>query len=146
MAMDESRLIVVGADGSDRSIDAVRWAIDEAEVHGGTVRILVAWEVPATTIYLTPTSTESDYADQARAAMKHVWKEVGADNRSVPVEAELVMGKGGDVLVSASKGADLLVVGSHGLGHGELPGVHLGSVASYCVHHATCPTVVVRTE
>ncbi|MGH4010822.1 MAG: universal stress protein [Pseudonocardiaceae bacterium] len=34
------------------------------------------------------------------------------------------------------------MIGSHR--QGELPGMHLGSVASYCVHHAPCPVVVVR--
>ena len=34
------------------------------------------------------------------------------------------------------------MIGSHG--RGELPGMHLGSVASYCVHHAPCPVVVIR--
>jgi len=34
------------------------------------------------------------------------------------------------------------VVGGHG--RGELPGMHLGAVASYCTHHAPCPVVVVH--
>ena len=41
-------------------------------------------------------------------------------------------------------GADMLVIGSRG--EGELPGMHLGSTASYCVHHAPCPVVVLRTQ
>jgi nucleotide-binding universal stress UspA family protein len=45
-------------------------------------------------------------------------------------------------LVMVSKGADLLVVGSRGLG-----GFHellIGSVGGYCARHATCTVVVVR--
>lgn len=54
----------------------------------------------------------------------------------------LVEGDARDVLVKASRGAELLVVGSRG--HGRAVGAVLGSVSSYCVHHAACPVVVVR--
>jgi nucleotide-binding universal stress UspA family protein len=139
-----TRRILVGADGSDRSIEAVNWAIEEAKAHGGEVELVVAWEPPATTIFVTPTFQESDYKDQARAVMEHVLREVDAESRGVRIHPEIAMGSGGDVLVKLSRNADLLVVGSHGLGHGQLPGVHLGSVSSYCVHHSECPTLVVR--
>lgn len=138
------RRIVVGADGSDRSVQAVKWAIREARAHGGEVELIVAWEPPATSIFLTPTFQESDYKEQARRALEHVLAEVSGDLGGVEVHPRLVMGPGGDVLARESARADLLVIGSHGFGHGQLPGPHLGSVASYCVHHAQCPTLVVR--
>ena len=48
------------------------------------------------------------------------------------------------VLIEQAKGADLLVVGSHG--RGGFIGALLGSVSQHSVHHATCPVVVVRSE
>ena len=45
------------------------------------------------------------------------------------------------VLAKETQDADLPVIGRHG--HGELPGMHLGSIASYCVHDAPCPVTIV---
>lgn len=68
--------------------------------------------------------------------------EVRQAEPDVPVEQHLVQQRPALALTRAAEGAQLLVVGSHG--RGELPGMHLGSVASFCVHHAPCPVVVVR--
>ena len=46
------------------------------------------------------------------------------------------------ILVEASKGADLLVVGSRG--HGEFVGMLIGSVSEYCATNAHCPVLVHR--
>ena len=47
-----------------------------------------------------------------------------------------------DVLIRASAGADLLVVGSRG--HGGFTGMLLGSVSEHVVAHAQCPVLVIR--
>lgn len=40
--------IVVGVDGSDASIKALRWAVRQAELTGDTVEAVNSWEYPAT--------------------------------------------------------------------------------------------------
>ena len=57
-------------------------------------------------------------------------------------EARLGYGHPAQVLIEASKNADLLVVGSHG--HGAFTGMLVGSVSLHCVTGAFCPVVVVR--
>jgi len=52
----------------------------------------------------------------------------------------------GHLLVHEAADADLLVVGSHGHGHGAVTGALLGSVSEYCTNHATCPVAVIRSE
>ena len=47
------------------------------------------------------------------------------------------------MLLDASDGADLLVVGSRG--HGGFVEALLGSTGQHCVNHATCPVVVIRS-
>lgn len=66
-------------------------------------------------------------------------------NLSLPedrVEVRVQEGAPGPVLIAASEGAQAVVVGSQG--HGAVSKLLLGSVSSYCVHHATCPVVVVK--
>ena len=135
------RRIVVGIDGSADSKQALRWAVRQAEVTGAEVRAVCAWEVPVT-ILLLPTATEEDYAARAVAVLDETLTQVVGDDPPVEVRAEAAEGRPARVLATQSEGADLLVIGSHG--RGELPGMHLGSVASYCVHHAPCPVVLLR--
>jgi nucleotide-binding universal stress UspA family protein len=60
----------------------------------------------------------------------------------VPVRARVTEGRAAQVLLDASAGASLLVVGSRG--HGGFAEALLGSVSQHCVQHAPCPVVVVR--
>jgi nucleotide-binding universal stress UspA family protein len=48
------------------------------------------------------------------------------------------------VLLDEARDADLLVVGSRGLG--GFRGLLLGSVSQQCAHHAACPLVIVRSR
>jgi nucleotide-binding universal stress UspA family protein len=60
----------------------------------------------------------------------------------VPVETVVSHDSAAAVLVGASKGAQLVVVGSRG--HGALAGAFLGSTGMQLVHHAECPVLIVR--
>jgi nucleotide-binding universal stress UspA family protein len=105
------------------------------------VSAVTAWEIPPF-IFLTPTTTEADYKDEAQRAQEHVLAEVLAEESGVPISRQVLEGRAGIVLTNAADAADLLVIGTHG--RKEYPRMHLGSVAGYCVHHAPCPVLVVR--
>jgi nucleotide-binding universal stress UspA family protein len=62
----------------------------------------------------------------------------------VRVRPSVVEGHSARVLLDASAGADLLVVGSRG--HGGFTEALLGSVSQHCVQHASCPVVVIRSQ
>lgn len=113
----------------------------QAQLTGAEVDAVTAWEVPLT-IFMLPTATEQEYADRAAVVLAETLDEVLGDEPPVVVHARTMEGRAAQVLARQADGADLLVVGTHG--RGELPGMHLGSVASYCVHHAPCPVVVLR--
>lgn len=60
----------------------------------------------------------------------------------VEIRPRVMEGNAAEALLDASTGADLLVVGNRG--HGGFAEALLGSVGQHCVHHATCPVVVIR--
>ncbi|HEX5294163.1 MAG TPA: universal stress protein [Streptosporangiaceae bacterium] len=62
----------------------------------------------------------------------------------VPVTMTVAHGVASQVLLDAARAADLLVVGSRG--HGGFAEALLGSVSQHCVHHASCPVVIIRGE
>ncbi len=142
--------IVVGLDGSDSSKDALRWAAAEARLRSGTLEVVCAYQLPTAWLGMgdamgaaVSTSVgETDIADYANQTISEVIAEVLGPEPSIPIERRALPGHPADVLTDASEGADLLVVGSRG--HGNFGSVLLGSVGMHCVHHASCPVVVVR--
>ena len=139
------RRIVAGVDGSPSSISALRWATRQAELTGGTVDAVIAWEFPMTagSVGWAPVSPFDD-TDYCELAAKSLADAVGEVNPppGVTVHQVVVQGNPAHVLLDAAKDADLLVVGNRG--HGAFADVLIGSVSVRCLHHATCPVVVVR--
>ncbi len=139
--------IVVGVDGSASSASALRWAIRQAALTGATVDAVTAWHYPdlAAGSGMAVGAVEPTYDFFRENAEK-----IAADAISttldpashVPVRARLAQGHPAQVLLDASAGASLLVVGSRG--HGGFTEALLGSVGQHCVQHAPCPVVVVR--
>lgn len=143
MSATREDTVVVGIDGSRQSIQACRWAIQHTSGLGHKVHILGAWFVP-TTIMVTPTYVEADYGRDAEVAFVEAVEQClqGVDTAGLQVSTQLVQKHPRRALLEASEGAAALVVGTHGHGN-RYPGMHLGSTASYLIHHATCPVIVV---
>ncbi|MFH9352192.1 universal stress protein [Kitasatospora sp. NPDC017646] len=143
-ANDSLPRVVVGVDGSQPSHAALRWAVRHAGMIGGVVEAVGAWEPPSHFGWSAPVvdSTfdqelaERRFADELGAVL-------GADC-PVQVRRTMVMGDASDVLLDAARGAELLVVGSHG--RGGFTRALLGSVSTRCAQHATCPVVIVRAQ
>jgi nucleotide-binding universal stress UspA family protein len=140
--------IVVGVDGSASSMAALRWAVHQAALTGGTVDAVVAWRMPATmTGFGFAPVAVADGSDMEQTAQRVLDQAVSrvVDPEHGPVVRRLaVQGFPAPVLLGASAGADLLVLGSRG--HGGFSGALLGSVGQHCVHHARCPVVIVRAD
>jgi nucleotide-binding universal stress UspA family protein len=147
--MDTKGKVVVGVDGSEFSIQALRLAARLAPALQAPVHAVAVWELPPIfadeTGYVPPDfdGIEAIEAAEAKILAETVAKAFGPD---VPknLSQELIRGPARDKLVEAGADAALLVVGRHG--NGGFLGMHLGSVSSACVSHAHCPVLVVRSD
>ena len=133
--------IIVGVDGSASSIAALNWAAHQAELTGARLDAVTAWQWP-TKSQFTRTPPDYDPASDAQKGVDAFIDEVTSAYPSVAIQSKVVGGSPARVLVEESQGADLLVVGSRG--HGEFPGMLLGSVSQHCVTSAHCAVVVLR--
>jgi nucleotide-binding universal stress UspA family protein len=134
--------VVVGIDGSTCSIAALNWAADWAELTASTVEAIATWEWP--TSYGVALFLPSDYdpAADAETMLRDVVKVAQETHPDVVFRPLVVEGHPAPVLIKASRGADLLTVGSRG--HGEFTGMVIGSVSEHCTAHAHCPVLVIR--
>ena len=74
--------------------------------------------------------------------MSALVREVVGEVTDVEIRQSTVDDDPAPALLAAAQGAELLIVGSRG--QGGFAGLLLGSVSQQCVHHASCPVVVVR--
>jgi nucleotide-binding universal stress UspA family protein len=139
-------LVVVGVDGSEESVAALRWAADYAKSAGATVQALIAWHYPDVAgeapVGHAPPPVRHESEHLIRAKLDEAVRQVYPDPAAAGVQTRVAYGHPSQVLVEASKEASLLVVGSRG--HGAFTGMLLGSVSMHCVTGAFCPVTVVR--
>ncbi|MEV4733076.1 universal stress protein [Saccharopolyspora sp. NPDC049426] len=133
--------VVVGVDGSEESVHALRWAADHVRQVGGILHAVTIWHQPVQFGYHL-TSTDAELQKQGQEALDSALASVKPDFQSVDIRPKLIRGQVIDEFVKLSKQADLLVVGDKG--HGAFTGMLVGSVAVKIVHHAACPVTVVR--
>jgi nucleotide-binding universal stress UspA family protein len=137
---DVANTVVVGVDGSDASIDALRYGGWMAEMLRSTLTAVTSWRYPPAYDTYVPLqwSPEQDAQQILTDAINTAF---GAEP---PAGLRQVVRKGqpAQVLIDESSGARMLIVGSRGLG--GFTGMLLGSVSSACAAHADCPVLVLR--
>lgn len=133
--------IVVGVDGSDGSKAALRWAVGQAELTGAKVEAVAAWEYPATYGWAPMYSDDETLPELTKKQVSETVRDTLGAEAADLIGVTVTEGQSAHVLLTSSAGADLLVVGRRG--RGGFAGLLLGSVSQHCVHHASCPVVVV---
>jgi nucleotide-binding universal stress UspA family protein len=140
------QLVVVGVDGSAESVAALAWAARYAGATGARVRAILAWHYPGAVggppIEVAPDSVHHQTEEQEKGTLSEAVTKAYGGPAPAGVEATLGYGHAAQVLVEASREADLLVVGRRG--HRAFAGMLVGSVSLHCVIGAFCPVVVVR--
>jgi nucleotide-binding universal stress UspA family protein len=135
-----TRHLVVGFDDSRGAGAALEWALAEAKRDEARVTLVHAHLLEGAWIDRADMARWSEV--ERRAAEAALAKTVVAvQTPGVELDARVVEGSPVDVLIDASRDADLLVVGSRG--RGGLAGLLLGSVSQRCAERAHCPVVVV---
>jgi nucleotide-binding universal stress UspA family protein len=136
--------VVVGFDGSPPSLDALSWGARQAELTGVDLEVVMCWEWPSSYGWAVPVPEDFDPEGDIRRTLESALAPLRSERPGLVVHARVERGRAEPVLVEASKGADLLVVGNRG--HGEFVGMVIGSVSEYCAAHAHCPVLVHRTS
>ncbi|MFF6869519.1 universal stress protein [Streptomyces sp. NPDC012450] len=131
-----SNLVVVGVDGSPTSLTAVEAAVAEAARRGAKLRV-VHVEVPIKPRYVVPDPASATLVQEAAAHALGTAPDLA-------VTKAVVTGDVVHVLEAESRGADLIVVGSRGLG--GITGVLLGSTPVSLAARSHCPVMTVREE
>lgn len=165
--------VVVGTDGSPGGLAALRWAIDFCRgrhdasdvvevvhvfgAHDLAMPIFAPYSVTPPGAYLVdhpgaPVALEAPtvarrtelvehYRYEAEQLLVAAVKAVGSTGGVHVTMTALAGEDSGRTMVDHLAADDLLVVGARG--HGRLGEHRLGSVSTHCVHHASCPVVVV---
>ncbi|MDQ1655185.1 MAG: hypothetical protein QOD41_268 [Cryptosporangiaceae bacterium] len=144
-----TRPVVVGVDGIGESQAAVEFAFEEAALRGVSLTAVHAWTEPPRSggDQFKPVGYDYDYEETHREAERTLAESVAGYSEKypeVPAFRELVRSLNpAEQLLSASKEAGLVVVGSRG--RGGFTGLLLGSTGQALIHHARCAVAVVRT-
>ncbi|MED6209752.1 hypothetical protein PIB30_057760 [Stylosanthes scabra] len=161
---------VVAVDGSEESMNALRWALSNLKLrspaldstNAGSFVVLHVQSPPSIAAGLNPGGipfggptdlevpaiTAAIEAHQKRiteAVLNHALGICAEFNLAEPViKTHVVVGDPKDKICEAAQDlhADVLVMGSRAFG--PIKRMFLGSVSNYCAHHAQCPVIIIK--
>ncbi len=143
-----SRHILVGVDGSDGSLAALRWCAELAPALDAEVFAVFIAEIPASGV-TGPVGMsgvgpvlDTEWLENMGTVLREQWCAPLAA-AGITWKSEVLNGSPAHTLLAAADEihADLIVIGRHG--HGELTERLMGSVPNHISHHATQPVVIV---
>ncbi|MFF7213733.1 universal stress protein [Streptomyces sp. NPDC008238] len=142
-----SNVVVAGVDGSASSLDAVEEAAREALWRQAELRVVHGLSLPAMPMHvpMDPAPLGPPEDSLRKAAERFVREAAEHARRTAPqvdVTSAVMNGDALTVLELQSRTADLVVVGSRGMG--GFIGMLLGSTAVFLTAHGQCPVMVVR--
>jgi nucleotide-binding universal stress UspA family protein len=140
------RRIIVGVHGSLGSLQALRYAADEARQRDVPLLPVIAWVPPGGDLAERRHSSPYLRKIWRDAATERLWAAFEAGLGGIPadlrIEPQVARGETGPVLVdTADRPDDLLIIGTgRRAGFGR---VMRKSVSRYCLAHARCPVLAV---
>lgn len=143
MGEGSARPVVAAVDGTELSLRALDWAADEARIRDRRLRVVHAFEWPMRRV-AAKAAPGFDPDDFARRLLDDALERAGARAPEVVIEPVHVDGDPVPVLLEQAKDAEVLVLGSRGLG--TLGSAVLGSTGTQLAATAACPVVVVPSR
>jgi nucleotide-binding universal stress UspA family protein len=138
----ERRPVIVGVDGSDASIDALRQAARISSRLDLPLKVVSVWQYP---LMLGTYVPDVNWAPEADAqAVIQTTIDAAFEDELPEMSTSVRKGTPAHVLIEESEHAEMLVLGSRG--HGGFAGLLLGSVSSACAEHAHCPVLIVHSD
>jgi nucleotide-binding universal stress UspA family protein len=140
-------VVVVGVDGSEPSKNALLWGLFIARATHTHVEAVIAWHPFVAMGWQGMGGSvvgNFDPQSTARQVLDATVDSVFGTGRPADLKLTVTEGVPAAVLLKASAGARMLVVGSRG--HGGFAGLLLGSVSGASAEHATCPVLVIHGE
>ncbi|MEW6470892.1 MAG: universal stress protein [Actinomycetota bacterium] len=135
--------VVAAVDGSATAHRALAWAVDEARLRSARLAAVNAWHPPYVGGYpFTGAMLDPDEFERAsRQLLADALQGVDTSGLPAPVEAISAYGAPAAAILEHAPGADLIVMGSRGLG--GFKGLLLGSVTVQVIHHAETTVLVI---
>ncbi|BCO34903.1 universal stress protein [Mycobacterium heckeshornense] len=140
--------ILVGVDGSAESDAAIRWAARDAVMRDAPITLMHVIEpVPDWPTPDRQAEIAEAWEQNARDVIEHARKTAQAavsPSDCPQVDTEVVHSPVVPMLIGASRRAQMIVVGSRGMG--ALGRFLLGSVSTGLLHHAHCPVAIIHAD
>ncbi|KAK3030733.1 hypothetical protein RJ639_036537 [Escallonia herrerae] len=152
--------VIVAVDGSEESMNALKWSIDNVRLRpGGSFVVLHAQSPPSITAGLNPRAIPfggpSDlevpaFTAAIEAHQRRITKAIMAhalqicSDKNVNVKTQVVIGDPKEKICEVVEDlhADLLVMGCRSFG--PIRRMFLGSVSNYCSNHVQCPVMIAK--
>lgn len=146
--LDAAGPVVVGIDGSETSVNATDWAFSEAAHRKAMLVAAHTWVRPVPPLSADGIDVSEggwqQFEDEQLAMLSRLLDGPRSTFPQVEVKREVSQGRAVDTLIDLARDAQLLVVGTRGLG--GFRGMLLGSTSRALLHAAPCPVMVVRPE
>lgn len=131
--------IMVGIDGSQAAIAAALWGVDEATSRAVPLRLVSVMKLT----HDSPDDYDSDLR-HTETSLRQAQSAVEASGQAIKLETEILRGSAGPVMAEASRDAEMICLGSVGIG--RYARAILGSAATELANTAHCPVAVIRAE
>lgn len=136
--------IIVGIDGSESSVKALKHASRLAAALGAPLEAVAVWQMSHSIYDFYQSQSGWTPEQDIEKLLTDAADSAFGETRPPDFTMTVLQGVPTRTLIRYSAEAEMLVLGSRG--HGGFTGLLLGSVSTACVAHATCPVLIVHNK